>query len=289
MNTQQTYRRFRNLFIFADFHLRFLGNPRIEHRFAIMEGYLKIWFWTIVQPRRTKPISILGFRVHYGTLHFLRPTYREIFMERLYRQPAGPVQNIIDGGANIGISLLWFKWHYPDATVVCFEPDPSTFAVLKRNIDDNRLSQVTAYQVALSDRDTTIKLFTRTAHDAGDTMISTNVNLRSAWEAGGDFESTEVPAKSLAPYLQEPVDILKLDIEGAEGAVLQGLANHLKRVRSIQMEYHYDPQSCPLLPLLKVLDEAGHHFEIAAEQPLQSATGAVAMIYTDATRRDAPG
>lgn len=279
MNAQQLYRRFRTQFIFFDFHLRFLGNPRLEHRFAIMRGYLKIWFWSIVQPRRTKPISILNFRIHYGTLHFLRATYREIFMERLYRKPPSEVRTIIDGGANIGISLLWFKWHYPEAEVICFEPDAATFAVLQRNINDNHLTHVTAHQAALSDRDGTLKLYTRQAHDAGDTMISTSVNLRAAWQTGEDFESTEVPAKSLAPYLQKTVDILKLDIEGAEGAVLAGSADHLKEVRSIQMEYHYDPEACLLTPLLTVLENAGFHFEIAADEPLQSATGAVAMIY----------
>src|SRR5215471_7593686 len=60
--------------------------------------------------------------------------YREIFDLEIYRFNAKTKRPyIIDCGANIGLSVLYFKQLYPESQIVAFEPDEAVFAVLSRN------------------------------------------------------------------------------------------------------------------------------------------------------------
>src|SRR5690606_23212402 len=53
-------------------------------------------------------------------------TYAEIYERRLYEfRSTNPAPRIIDGGANIGLSVLFFKSLFPMARITCFEPDPA--------------------------------------------------------------------------------------------------------------------------------------------------------------------
>jgi tRNA1(Val) A37 N6-methylase TrmN6 len=54
-----------------------------------------------------------------------------------------PYPYIIDCGSHIGISIMFFKKHYPDSTILSFEPDPDIFQLLKKNITINKLNNVT--------------------------------------------------------------------------------------------------------------------------------------------------
>jgi len=73
-----------------------------------------------------------------GTIFYKRPyellhTYRDLFVEEMYRFDAGrsnPV--VLDCGSNIGLSVLYFKSIYPDATIYAFEPDNSNFEILEK-------------------------------------------------------------------------------------------------------------------------------------------------------------
>ena len=72
--------------------------------------------------------------------------YHEIFEQQIYRFKARterPV--IIDGGANIGLSIIYFKKLYPDANIVAFEPDRKVFNVLEKNIESFNFSDVSLY------------------------------------------------------------------------------------------------------------------------------------------------
>jgi len=61
--------------------------------------------------------------------------YKEIFEQQIYRFRSNNQRPfIIDGGANIGLSILYFKKIYPLSQIVAFEPDEKIFSVLQRNI-----------------------------------------------------------------------------------------------------------------------------------------------------------
>jgi FkbM family methyltransferase len=264
---------------------RFLLGRRRPDRFRLFWDYQKIQFWRLIQPKRTKPLKLLGFHVHYPSLYLLRHLFNEVVLEPTYKF-SFPTNEplIIDAGANIGLTMLFYLYQYPGARIVCFEPEPRSFAILKQQIETNNLTNVTAHNVALSDQRGTLTLY----HDPGlegDTTASISKEFHAHAGGDADLEAEQVPAAPLSEFLTEPVDLLKIDIEGSEGIVLAEIEPKLGRVKQIQMEYHYDQKSNPLEKLIALLERSGHAYEIVAPAGLRNEPGSVAIIYTHLRER----
>ena len=210
---------------------------------------------------------ILGFRIAAFDARILRFLYREIFIHRDYDfEAARPDPVVLDCGANIGMATLFFVWRYPDAEVHAFEPDPATFAFLERNIESNGLNNAHPHRVALSDAPGHVAFY-RDASNPGHPMMST-VRTRMP----GD--EMVVEAITLSSFLDREipgreVDLLKLDVEGAEGAVLADLASSgsLSRVRELVIEYHHHMGGEPsrLGKFIATLEEAGFSYQIRTQ------------------------
>ena len=89
-----------------------------------------------------------------------------------------------------------------------------------------------------------------------------------------DGESINVKAVDLSDFLQERVDFLKLDIEGAECDVIPSLDGKLEHVMSMYIEYHsYDGQPQRLADILKTLEDNKFRHAIntnfASQQPMR--------------------
>ena len=172
--------------------------------------------------------------------------HREIIEEAIYYfQPASDEPYIIDGGSNIGVSVLFFKHLYPRARVVAFEPDADVFAVLCENVQSRGIDDVTLVNAALADADGMAAFVQQGAY-------------ASRVAAGSDAATAEVRTVRLRSVLDRRVDLLKLNIEGAETAVIADCADLLDRVDRIVLEYHSlvaEPQI--LHRLLAVLTNAG--------------------------------
>lgn len=280
---QTVFRKVRNFFYYLDQYVRLLANPRTKRRWAVLWGYLKIRVVEKLQPRRTKPLKLLGWRVHYGSLFFLRHTYREIFIERLYARhlPNGKVKRIIDAGANIGIATLWYRLEFPEAQIEAFEADPRTCAVMRQTIEQNQIDRVTVHEAAVAAEDGELEFFFDSALPAGDVAHSTNSEFRAALDDHPEVASHTVKAVALKSFLKQPVDILKVDIEGSEVPVLEAAKSELAHVRTIQMEYHYMPKKT-LSELLAVLEQSGHHYRLYLDGSLENKLGSVAMVYSAA-------
>lgn len=175
--------------------------------------------------------EVVGY--DYRTIDYL---FREIFLERSYRFIAATeVPVIIDCGSNIGLSILYFKVLYPKARVYGFEPNPYAFELLRENIRLNGLQDVEVYNVALADRDTDVSFF-----------IDGNIGtLRGSMrqDRGGPNE-IPVKAQRLSAFIQNigmPVDLLKIDVEGAESLIIDDLCHSgtIDDVRQIILEYHH--------------------------------------------------
>lgn len=75
---------------------------------------------------------------------FLRPgtvdqnVYYEIFVQKEYNIDLGDPMFIVDAGAHIGLSSVFFTSKYPKATIVAIEPEPSNFNILLMNARDHR-------------------------------------------------------------------------------------------------------------------------------------------------------
>jgi len=157
--------------------------------------------------RKLGPVSVL-----YKRPYELLKTYKEIFVCEIYRFESlstNPI--IIDCGANIGISSLYFKTIYPNATLIAFEPDDSLADIFQQNMVQNGVINFTLH-------------------------------------------------KALASILAEhySIDLLKIDIEGAEYPVIQDIANELNRVQNMFIEYHgLASETYKLDTILRIVSEAG--------------------------------
>ncbi len=79
--------------------------------------------------------ALLGARLEIADLASFAFMYGEIFGQRIYQFASpNPVPYIIDGGANIGLSALYFKRLFPQSRVVAFEPDPAIYQLLQCNM-----------------------------------------------------------------------------------------------------------------------------------------------------------
>lgn len=168
-----------------------------------------------------------------------------------------PEPFIIDAGAHVGVATHYFKRRYPRARILALEANPVTFALLRENIAANHLTDVEARHAALSPRPGTIDFYTAANDDEpgawGDSAIP------QLWHEEEEASIVQVPAVTLSSLLTEPVDLLKLDIEGLETEVLAEAASRLKLVREVILEFH-GTRSNPandIASLARILRRAG--------------------------------
>ncbi|RYE28269.1 MAG: FkbM family methyltransferase [Sphingobacteriales bacterium] len=136
---------------------------------------------------------------------------------------------IIDCGANIGLSAIFFKQLYPKARVIAFEPDKEIFGYLKSNLNACGFTDVELYNYGVWKEECTLQ-FKNEGSDGG--RISFDHD-RSEFH-----QVTEIKTVQLSSYLNERVDLLKIDIEGAETDVLQEIEPRLSFVEHLFVEYH---------------------------------------------------
>lgn len=153
--------------------------------------------------------------------------YEEIYHRECYDFPSRRLApTIIDGGANIGAATIWWRSRWPKARVIAFEPDPQIFEILRFNT--RFLAGVELHLCALTGGGS--DLFWAEGTDAG----------RLEPGRAHDHGLVTVPTMLLSEVLRKlpRVDLLKLDIEGAETEVLEEAEAHLAKVDHIFVEYH---------------------------------------------------
>lgn len=178
-------------------------------------------------------------------------SWEEIFRREIYKiVPAGKPVRILDCGANVGVSCLYFYRNFPDARITAFEPDPEIFACLKENLAASGCREIELLQQAVWSADTKLKFYCEGA-DSG------------RIEPGVGGKSIEVAAVRLRNFLDAPVDFLKLDIEGAETEVMRDIAPLLGNVRNLFVEYHsFAGQKQTLGEMMQLLVDAGFRVHV---------------------------
>jgi FkbM family methyltransferase len=181
--------------------------------------------------------------------------YRELFKQHIYKftsEKKSPL--IFDCGANIGLSVIYFKELFPNARVVAFEPERTVFEYLKKNIENLRLPNIELHNKALWKSNTKIRF----NNEGADASRISSLNESYVFES-----SYEVEAVRLSGYISEEIDLLKIDIEGAELEVLKEIENKLAFVKRIFIEYHsFENSRQNLDELLKILSENNYHYYI---------------------------
>lgn len=174
-------------------------------------------------------IKLFGKDFHFSdSLGFLH-SLEEIFKEGNYDfKSKNKEPYIIDAGANIGLSIIFFKKLYPNSKVVAFEPDPEIFKLLKENINSFGLNNIDLRNSATWVEDTKLEFYSE-----GSLAGSTEINFTNK------SQKVLVKAERLKKWLSENfVDFLKIDIEGAENVLIFDLESELKNVEHLFLEYH---------------------------------------------------
>lgn len=146
---------------------------------------------------------------------------------RLNRPLAGDPKFIIDAGAHIGLSSVFFASKYPEATVVALEPEPSNFAILLKNTED--FPNIRPLQAGLWSKKTHLRI--------EDSHVPT-WSFRVLESASGDGIPAVAIADILADFRAARIDVLKIDIEGSEFEVLNHSAPWIDHVQTLIIELH---------------------------------------------------
>jgi FkbM family methyltransferase len=181
---------------------------------------------------------------------------RLIFDQDLYRFPAkGDPPRVLDCGAGIGLNIRYFKQLYPNCRITAFEPAPDTFEILRRNCDFSAFRDVELLRKAVWNCETRLPL-ARQGLGAG--------RIATSPVAG---QPLEVQTHRLRDCLIEPIDLLLLNIQGAEVEVLLDSSDRLDRVEHLIVEYHSrigEPQRVDVL--IHILAEAGFRMRFRADR-----------------------
>jgi FkbM family methyltransferase len=185
-----------------------------------------------------------------GTLRFWRlPTQlrlrgamdiwsvKETFLDQFYTGYGAQIARdwtVVDIGAALGEFTVYASQKASAGEVYAYEPNPQSFALLQENISLNKLSNVQAFCVGVCDRPGTMQL---------NLVNGEPLQGKTVFQQPDAAHIAEIPVITFDQLVQEKVqagiDLLKLDCEGAEYAILMGAsAESLARVQRIVMEYH---------------------------------------------------
>jgi len=211
---EQMHELHARLFEYADY-LRHTGIARIEIAdgqvvMVSRESGVKI----ICHPedRRVAPVETLNFGRY-------EPDEAAMFFRLI-----GPTPVVFDIGANVGWYSLNIARCFPGATVHAFEPVPSTYAQLCRNVAHNEVTNVRTYNIGFSDADREVAFFVD-PHQSGSASAADLTEK-------ADVDQIRCRLTTLDGFVVEhglAMDAIKCDVEGAEFFVYKGGLDALRK------------------------------------------------------------
>lgn len=175
-----------------------------------------------------------------------------IFRSRIYDvDRLKAPERILDGGGWLGLSTIRFRQLFPEAHITVFEPDPSIYAAMCQNFARNGIDNVEPVRAALAGA-TSTRTFRSTGTDAG------------SLDAAVNGQAIDVGTVRLSNYVDQPISLLKLNIEGTEAEVIAELGDNLSLIDQVLIEYHgFAELPQTLHQILAHLHEAGHTYIVS--------------------------
>jgi FkbM family methyltransferase len=244
LNLSRVRRGFRNAF--RSEGSRLFGWPFVRDYLVIAWDSSRRWGAT-----GPGTLDIAGCRIEYFNRSDALFLLHEIFVNATYFFSASTkAPRIIDCGANIGMATLFFKALYPAASITAVEPAPMTFERLRQNITRNHLRDMMLINAAVAEREGSVAMQDHQGEPGS--LIATTMG-----SCGG---ARGVPAITLSSLLEQPADFVKLDVEGAEYAVVRELvaSGRIRQVRQMVLEFHdADTRAAELSAMIAALAAAG--------------------------------
>lgn len=193
------------------------------------------------EPLGTFCVDVLGFKMHLNPADsVISPAIRrdkvwEPFETQIIMNELGKGEVVLDIGANIGYyTLLFAELVGEQGKVFAFEPDPTNFRLLQRNVVVNSLRNVTLIQKAVSDTNGKLSLYLA-EHNKGDHRI---------YDSGDGRQSIPIESTRLDDYFERcdtQVDFIKMDIQGAEASAIRGMPWLLERSKNLRILTEFSP------------------------------------------------
>jgi FkbM family methyltransferase len=207
-----------------------------------------------VLPRYTPAkIRFMGNKFEVVDAPTFLSSYDEIFKREIYKfETEHSIPVIIDCGANIGLSTIYFKRLYSNAIVYAYEPDIQLFNAMRLNVVSMGFSDIRCFNNAVSDKNAQL-LFHREGGHSG--MLVD--------EHGEDVIMVDAVRLKEIIEEQEYISFLKIDIEGHEDKVLRDIKDQLFKVEYLFLEYHsFIDHQQTLAELLEILTANGFRYYI---------------------------
>jgi FkbM family methyltransferase len=239
------------------------GGARLAHRQLFPSPEVAAWRRAQARARsvpRFTPgaIRMLDYELQYRDLLSFSWEWHDIFVEdALEYRPDSASPRILDCGANVGLASLLFKRRCPLSRITAYEADPDLVAVLRTNLDANRAADVETVHAALWTQGGRVT-FQADGSESG--MIG-------ALSGAVTGTAVEVPSLRLRDVIENDpnghIDLLKLDIEGAEDQVLTDCEPALTRVRAMILDLHeFDPCRRQAPRVLELLARSGFTYAV---------------------------
>ena len=252
----------------------FKRNPAVS-RFALLRALVTLALSKRFGKKTGSVHVRLGrFIIHAPAHAVASQLIKEKFVDQEYHFAASiksPV--IIDCGANICISALYFRSLFPDAVIHCFEPYSKALYFLRRNIEENKLNNVFIHENALSNVDRAMTLH------VADSVINASLEATNR-----NALTEEVRATRLSGFLQrfENIELVKIDVEGAEIDILSDLEHHETlqsgKIRQFIIEFHRSMHGADRLEQFIALLKR-HRYQVTSKILFPKNTGSDIMIY----------
>jgi nonribosomal peptide synthetase DhbF len=202
--------------------------------------------------------------------------YNEIFVQQEYLGTTLSLDHcryVFDVGANIGLFTIFAKLQQPDLVVHAFEPIQATYDVLVQNVRLHELTNVYLHNYALGAQNDRRRMMTFYPHAAGNATAHPETKDALKDILGDEtiaylFQSAQeqvVRVRTLSTVMDEAgisaVDLLKIDTESDELAILQGISDaHFAAIGQITAEIH---SNVLLVEVRQLLTEKG--FDVTSD------------------------
>jgi len=201
------------------------------------------WGW-YKRYERVNDVKFLHYSFDIPDLPSFVWQFKEMFVDEIYKFKSTSQQPVIfDCGANVGTSCLYFKQLFPNAKIKAFEADPMIANILKLNLSKSGIDDVEIINKAVWIDDNGIEFGVEGADGGSINFVSNKIKIESIRLK--DFLEKE-----------EKIDLLKIDIEGAEYQVLKDCCASLNSVQNLFVEYHsWNNENQKLSEILKIFEE----------------------------------
>ncbi|MFH1178240.1 MAG: FkbM family methyltransferase [bacterium] len=221
-----------------------------------------------IRPTQT---TIFGHMIHFYHLPTFIGLFEEIIIKNEYATPLNTTKRtILDCGANIGIASLYFYMCNPEAQITSFEPSSINFKILSKNLPFP--DRVVLVNKAVGKESGQRSFY----FDANNVNMGMSSLLKERQKKVSAVETVE--CTPLSHYITSEIDLLKLDVEGAEQEVLEEIveSGKIKMIREMMVEYHHHIlYEDTLSKFLLILEKNGFGYHI---KKLGSGSGTIPVF-----------